>query len=290
MLFLKSGYFQKLLLGDNKVSSSADAYQTIANLLKEAREAKVKLDDVPPCLLARFINSCYDPQAYPESVEPSNYVCAPSQVTWQDDYKDAAHDNFVAAQLAIRVFELSERLDAYELKSKARLAFLRAWTNADKKSHSDLTPEDSSFSNENCKNEKAFALLIRDVYSTTHSSNRGLRDIVFRTMKWHTFYYDGFKEDSQFIRQIVEDNPDVALDLALHTISAPIYACEECSNWERLVLYPCTCEKQSTHCTQSACVSVRRLRAFCLECHSLSSFDSAVIQGPEDCDLDRNWI
>lgn len=234
-------------------------------------------------MIARFITFCYDPESYPESIKTSDYAQSTFRSMWPDDYHDAVSNNLAAAQLAIKLFEFSDRFDVPELKSKARMAFLRAWSNIDHKTHSGLTPRESTFDSAACKGTKAFADMVRQIYSPTHPNDRGLRDIVFRTIKWHTLYYNHFKQNKRFIHQVIEDNPAVALDLALYTLSTTEYVCEECeADQQGFVIYPCSCDLRSPHCEEKQCVAARRDRVFCVQCCKLGTFDLIPVYGPED--------
>lgn len=234
--------------------------------------------------MARFIVFCYDPKTYPETIRPSHYAQSSSQSVWKDHYHDAESNNLTAAKLAIKLYELGDRFDTPDLKSLAQQSFLRAWTNVDDKAHSGFAPHESSFYNEACKGSEAFADLVKQVYSTTHFEDRGLRDIVFRTMKWHVIYRHHYRPDTEFIQHIIEDNPDVALDLALHTISKPIHICEECEEEQRFVVYPCSCKLRSPYCEELPCFIARRKRVFCFQCCKFGTFDPEIENQPENDD------
>jgi hypothetical protein len=228
------------------------------------------LDDIPACLIARFLHFCYDPHTYPDTISsPSSYERESSwQSTWDDDYLDADRNNLTAAGLAIKLYELGDRFDAQGLKSVSRNAFLRAWTNIDNQEHTGLTPGESSFYADisSIKSPDAFSDLVKQVYSTTHCDDRGLRDIVFRTMKWHLINFHHYLPGFECLQHIVKDNPDLAMDLALYTVSEADQLCENCQNYQRFVEYPCSCEFRSVDCREPTCVDARRDRVFCFSC------------------------
>lgn len=188
----------------------------------------------------------------------------------------------MAAQLAIKLYELGDRLDVQELKSQARLAFLRAWCNVDKKTHSGLNPEESSFRDESGKAPAAFMNLVREVYTTTHFDDRGLRDIVYRTLKFLVLAHYHFTPKFRFLTLIVEENADLALEVALFNISAARYHCDHCNKSQRFVMYPCMCPAKTFHCEATACVAARRERTFCFLCCRLGTLNPTPVVGPED--------
>lgn len=227
--------------------------------------------------MARFISMCYQPEVYPESIKTADYAQSDTRSTWQDEYVGAAQDNLVAAKLAVKLYELGDRLDAQQVKYQARTAFLRAWTNADEKTHSGLNSKFSTFKNIPSQGGGAFADVVKEVYATAHPHDRGLRDIVFRTMKILTLRFDHHKPEYSFLHELLEEIPDLALDLVLNTVSGVEYLCEACKNKQRFIICPCLCDKRSTSCDEKSCIIARKERTFCFHCHKLGTINAVPI-------------
>ena len=122
-MFSQSGYFRSLLAGTNK----------------ESREGKVQFEDIPVYLLARVVLSCYDTDSYPLTISKSLFASHEDPaVSWDDTYSQAVSNNFVAAELAVKMHQLGDRFDIPHLRRLARISFLRAWHN-----HHDLTQQAS---------------------------------------------------------------------------------------------------------------------------------------------------
>ncbi|KAK5955418.1 hypothetical protein OHC33_003056 [Knufia fluminis] len=249
-MFGESGYFKRLLTGDNR----------------EIREAKVDFEDIPACLIGRAILFCYT-DTYPTTVEFSKLATG---VT--DAFGEAASNIFISAELAVRLYELGDRLDIEPLKHEARVEFLKAWCNEDMNQHSGLTAEEADLSGSECKASTVFKNLVELIHATTPSHDRGLRDIVLRTMKWHIMLGRNLEEPGMFIQQLLEENHDVALDIAKYTITRSIYQCSACQEKNRYVKIACSCAKRQVWCKEAACIAARQAASFCVYCCQTGTF------------------
>ena len=251
---------------------------------KEVTEALVKLDDVPSCLIGRLLKFCYEPQTYPMQSAFSEYLQDVPQQEWEDDFEKANGYNYDAARLAVKLYELADRFEIIELKSKSRVAFLRAWCNADSSVHEEgHLADEYDFTANDFKHPQVFAEIMREVYTTTPSTDRGLRDIAFRPFHWYIKRHYHFKPMYRCFKQLIEELPDLALDLALHDVSELIYDCEECDAENRFVLRPCSCDKAQIWCEDDACIAERRARSFCLSCSKVEVFEPHPV-GEEDAE------
>lgn len=123
-LYCHSGYFRALLSGQNV----------------EVKESKTKFDDIKACLLGRAILLCYH---QPHLIYSLDFMS--KNATWKDDFAEANSNNFVAARLAVKMYELGDRFDMPTLTTKARRMFLSALRNFPWTEHNDLTAEAANF-------------------------------------------------------------------------------------------------------------------------------------------------
>lgn len=124
-LYTHSRYFRNILLNSE---------------LKENKKRLVILD-YPACLLARMILYCYKREDY----SLMSLGCFANRGNWQDDYSDAKTNNFTAAKLAIKMWEIGDWAFMPGLKQRARQLFLKSWTNKKKTQHDNLEPKEAAF-------------------------------------------------------------------------------------------------------------------------------------------------
>lgn len=260
VLWCRSTYFARLLSGSNK----------------EVEERKVKIDDVPTCLIARLLLACYDSSKSYSTVSCADFAQPYPFKPWSDDYQNADRDNVVRAELEVELYMLADRFGIDSLMKRARKNFLRAWTN-----HNHLLCsgqqnwEMSAFSRDVLTMPEEFAKIARRVWTTTPQSDRGLRDIVFESFWYHINQRRHFQDKFKPLRDLVNELPDLAADMALFQNSDRSYKCTECAIQNVHVLsLPCTCEGRNIACQTNDSKVKRKERSFCINCARLGTVSS----------------
>lgn len=260
-LALHSEYFRRLLAHTNTV---------------EMTERKLKIEDVPACLMARVILHCYSPNiCLEDSVLPEHF--GHTAGTWKDKYllvegpieEDTVpiphlRSKLNLSHLTVRLFELADRFLMPSLTDYSRTGFSKNWfyTSIDRYG-------DSHFKDAICG-------VIEQVYALSPPHDSSLIDLVVETLRNEAFPPPATATSpTQFIirlnevdcwRKLLAQEPRITTDILSSMYSDKLWTCDDCETRRHVVLKSCKCEVPILDCTDWACVDKRIAENWCNGC------------------------
>lgn len=266
-LHMQSGYFRKLLVRKNRVGKPSHHPQH-TNACQEVAQSKVIFIDIEPSLVARLITFCYVPTEFPIDLDTKIFRGV-FQAPHVGTVADSVYQNFHTIELASRMYALGDRFDMPELCAYARIEVLKAYYDIG----TEWRVPVFSF-----KEPEKISSFIRHVYCSTPQSDRGLRDVVFKDLKGR-FDRPDEMHNWRFLYDLVEEIPDLAVDLARLHISEACYVCLFCAESGQIIIKaPCLCRPAwSYSCVKDECVRRIKARSFCTSCYKLGTIDPTTV-------------
>lgn len=229
----------------------------------EMQERRVKIDDIPACLMARIILHRYDPTLYIKgTVTPTEF--GQGADSWSDNYADLedVEDDTIKRipklRSMVKMFELSDRFLITSLTEYAKTSFLSHW----RMIVQDFTDPIDMHS---------ICGVISLVYSCSPPHDSSLIDVVVDSM--HKALFDSPRHrdsigELRSLRELLAQELRLGRDILSHVYSKKNHICCICINHRRkpLILKPCNCDRPDSECQQEECVAKRIAENWCDDC------------------------
>jgi hypothetical protein len=229
--------------------------------------------DEEPHIIARLLQYLYtsDYFAYDEagSLEISQFANTVDPHTqkygdWSADYDRLA--------LEVKLFAAADRYGVAAMKLLSKSRFLRHYIALLQRQDDEPTTDDL------VKFSQVFIDLTQMIYATTPSGEKGLRDIMVKTMQRSM----GIRRFLEVYGKLITKEPDFTYDLATRRLDRQPWKCAECAAQNVVLLTFCTKDRQ-WDCRETACQEETVQRN---HCHSCETFGSVRRPGPSDYPVD----
>ena len=185
----------------------------------------------------------------------------------KDVPQDYTKDHHASCLINARLFALADKFMVPSLESATRAAFARNW-------HGSNTTRAYPYNENIARKDEP---VIRAVYSSTPLQQRGLRDIVLRSLKVGSSPNQDCVH-SRILQQLLLEMPDLAFDMAVHRLfQRQVYGthyqtgarCSKCTKPNAFVVvsrFGCGC---FNGCTKTECRQKWSRDSVCIHCSQL---------------------
>lgn len=121
---------------------------------------------------------------------------------------------------------------------------------------------------------RCIAIAARKIYLSTTESDWCLRESVLQAILERTQPESPYK-DSSFYQKVIQEIPDLAVDLAASTLSPPM-RCRRCEKQTRQRNWACKCGRMDD-CLGQSCKIEKARRRFCKYCSQFGLIDDFAV-------------
>ena len=243
----------------------------------EGVNARIDLDDDEPALVARMILFMYI-NTYRDESDIASEIDGQRQFSRIVDNAKAEIDASWAegkdtwpafAKLHVLMYAMGDKYSIPSLCKQSTAIFVRDFRTPERDVH--RWDDDSPDSLTDVWEPRA--ALMRLIYTSTPSNDRGLKDIVLFFVLLDIANPNILllsPLESKAMAQAMEDIPELALEIATSTLSRRPWTCQVCKEPMRLLARRCQCGKIDS-CEVLQCLGIARASAVCTRCYCVGT-------------------